>query len=334
MRFYPQSFELSTLGGWIATRAGGHFATGATHVDDLVEAVRAITPTGTWESRRLPGLGRRPLARPAAARLGGDPRRHHRGVGARAAAPAHRAWRAVRFASFLAGAEAVRALVQAGLRPANCRLIDALEAAQSRRGRREQRGARARLRVDRPSRRRRPRARPRAVPRARRRARRAGGAARGAGAWREAFLRMPYLRDMLVRLGVLSDTFETAITWERLPGLPRGGRRRHARGAGRALPRDLPLHARLPRRPRAVLHGPRAGAPRRRARAVAGDEERGVRRDPRRRRHDHPPSRRRAAITARGTTPSARTRSPPRCGRPRRRSTPRAILNPGVLLDP
>src|SRR5258708_1255627 len=26
MRFYPQSFELSTLGGWIATRAGGHFA--------------------------------------------------------------------------------------------------------------------------------------------------------------------------------------------------------------------------------------------------------------------------------------------------------------------
>ena len=27
MRYFPQSFELSTLGGWIATRAGGHFAT-------------------------------------------------------------------------------------------------------------------------------------------------------------------------------------------------------------------------------------------------------------------------------------------------------------------
>ena len=26
---------------------------------------------------------------------------------------------------------------------------------------------------------------------------------------------MPYLRDMLLRLGILSDTFETAITWER-----------------------------------------------------------------------------------------------------------------------
>ena len=87
MRFYPQSFELSTLGGWIATRAGGHFAVGPTHVDDLVEAVRAITPSGHLGVAAAAGLGRRTLARPAAAGLGGDPRRHHRGVGARAAAP-------------------------------------------------------------------------------------------------------------------------------------------------------------------------------------------------------------------------------------------------------
>src|SRR6185437_12378874 len=54
MRFYPQSFERSTLGGWIATRAAGHFATGPTHIDDLVESVRAVTPSGdVWESRRL-----------------------------------------------------------------------------------------------------------------------------------------------------------------------------------------------------------------------------------------------------------------------------------------
>ena len=44
-----------------------------------------------------------------------------------------------------------------------------------------------------------------------------GAEAGGAGAWRAAFLRMPYLRDLLVRLGVLADTFETAITWDRLP---------------------------------------------------------------------------------------------------------------------
>jgi alkyldihydroxyacetonephosphate synthase len=36
------------------------------------------------------------------------------------------------------------------------------------------------------------------------------------GAWREAFLRAPYLRDTFVAIGVLSETFETAITWERL----------------------------------------------------------------------------------------------------------------------
>src|SRR6185369_14271477 len=36
-----------------------------------------------------------------------------------------------------------------------------------------------------------------------------------AGAWRDAFLRAPYLRDALVGLGMISDTFETAITWDR-----------------------------------------------------------------------------------------------------------------------
>src|SRR3954454_20114496 len=60
LRHFPQSFEYATLGGWIATRAGGHFATLMTHIDDLVESVRAITPSGVWESRRLPGSGAGP----------------------------------------------------------------------------------------------------------------------------------------------------------------------------------------------------------------------------------------------------------------------------------
>ncbi len=61
LRFYPQSFERSTLGGWIATRAAGHFATGPTHIDDLVESVRAVTLRGdVWESRRLPASGAGP----------------------------------------------------------------------------------------------------------------------------------------------------------------------------------------------------------------------------------------------------------------------------------
>ena len=38
-----------------------------------------------------------------------------------------------------------------------------------------------------------------------------------AGAWRNAFIRMPYYRDAMVGMGMISETFETAITWERFP---------------------------------------------------------------------------------------------------------------------
>ncbi len=37
------------------------------------------------------------------------------------------------------------------------------------------------------------------------------------GSWRDAFLAAPYTRDALVAIGVLAETFETAITWERFP---------------------------------------------------------------------------------------------------------------------
>ena len=60
LRHYPQSFEFSTLGGWIATRSGGHFATLYTHIDDFVESLRTVTPAGVMESRRLPGSGAGP----------------------------------------------------------------------------------------------------------------------------------------------------------------------------------------------------------------------------------------------------------------------------------
>jgi alkyldihydroxyacetonephosphate synthase len=44
------------------------------------------------------------------------------------------------------------------------------------------------------------------------------GGSDAVSAWREAFLGAPYMRDVLVAMGVLSETFETAITWERFPG--------------------------------------------------------------------------------------------------------------------
>jgi alkyldihydroxyacetonephosphate synthase len=39
------------------------------------------------------------------------------------------------------------------------------------------------------------------------------------GAWRDAFLQAPYLRDTLVAAGILAETFETAITWDRFAEL-------------------------------------------------------------------------------------------------------------------
>src|SRR5258708_2052577 len=60
LRHFPQSFEYSTLGGWIATRSGGHFASLYTHIDDFVESLRVVTPRGILETRRLPGSGAGP----------------------------------------------------------------------------------------------------------------------------------------------------------------------------------------------------------------------------------------------------------------------------------
>src|SRR5205807_4645782 len=60
LRHFPQSFEHSSLGGWLATRSGGHYATNYTHIDDFVESLRAVTPAGVLGTRRLPGSGAGP----------------------------------------------------------------------------------------------------------------------------------------------------------------------------------------------------------------------------------------------------------------------------------
>ncbi|MGH2956791.1 MAG: FAD-binding oxidoreductase, partial [Solirubrobacterales bacterium] len=127
LRHFPQSFEYSTLGGWIATRAGGHFATLYTHIDDLVESVRAITPAGEWRSRRLPGSGAGPS--PDRMLIGSE---GILGVIVEAwmrvrERPTHKLSCGVAFDDFAAGAEAVREISQSDLHPSNCRLLDAIE---------------------------------------------------------------------------------------------------------------------------------------------------------------------------------------------------------------
>jgi alkyldihydroxyacetonephosphate synthase len=61
-----------------------------------------------------------------------------------------------------------------------------------------------------------------------------GGSGEQVGSWREAFLRAPYLRDTFVAMGVLSETFETAITWDRFEAF-HGAVIAAARGAVRSV---------------------------------------------------------------------------------------------------
>jgi alkyldihydroxyacetonephosphate synthase len=239
LRHFPQSFEYSTLGGWIATRAGGHFATLHTHIDDFVESVRALTPTGAWESRRLPGSGAGPS--PDRLLIGSEGilgviteawvRVHER--------PRFKLSAGVRFDGFEAGAAAVRALAQSGLHPSNCRLLDPAEAALT--GAAQDGGALLVLGFESADHEVEP-----WMSRAEELCAEHGGEARrgggggGEGAWRDAFLRAPYLRDTLIQAGVLAETFETAITWDRFDEFVAGVRERTERalaGEGRVTVR-------------------------------------------------------------------------------------------------
>ena len=230
LRHFPQSFEFSSLGGWIATRAGGHFATLYTHIDDLVASTRMLTPRGVMESRRLPGSGAGPspdrLVCGSEGALGVVTEAWMR-VRPR---PTFRAQVTGTFRKFPDAVEACRVLSQSGLYPTNCRLLDAREAALNmvsmdsscvlivafesadhplgpwieraltivkEHGGQCPDGAKLRE----------------------------GEQRRGAGAaeaWRGAFLEAPYLMNVMASLGVIVDTFETACPWDRFAELHAG----------------------------------------------------------------------------------------------------------------
>jgi alkyldihydroxyacetonephosphate synthase len=234
LRHYPQSYELSTLGGWLATRAGGHYATVYTHIDELCEAMRVVTPRGIVATPRLPASGAGPS--PDRLFLGSE---GTLGVITEAwmrvqQRPRWRASATLKFARFADGVTAARHLAQSGLFPTNCRLLDGHEARLHRVG---FDGASVLIlgfeSSDHPL--------TAWLARAVELARDAGGALasgpsetddgagdaagerssrRGeAGSWRQAFLDAPYLQSALISVGVLVDTFETACTWDRFDAL-------------------------------------------------------------------------------------------------------------------
>jgi alkyldihydroxyacetonephosphate synthase len=219
LRHFPQSFEYSTLGGWLATRSGGHFASLFTHIDEFVESMRVVTPRGVIETRRLPGSGAGPS--PDRLFLGSE---GILGIITEAwmrlqDRPRFRAGGAVRFPDLFTAAQALRAISQSGLWPSNCRVLDPNEARNTGAGD----GSAAVMVLGFES------ADHALDPWMRRAleccadhggmpesdnpdAHRAGAAEK----WRTAFIRMPYARERTVGRAIINDTFETAITWDRL----------------------------------------------------------------------------------------------------------------------
>jgi len=228
LRFFLQSFRFSTLGGWAATRAAGHFATMFTHIDESVQSVRVVSPQGLVQTRRLPGDG-----------AGVSPERMFLGsegtLGILTEAsvrlqdrPTFRVSASVRFTDFDRAWRAGRAIAQSGLWPANCRLLDPVETEMAGVGD----GTESVLvlsfeSADHPL----DAAMSRAaaicveyggdLPVEAREGRLAPDAHRegAAGRWRDFFIRGPYLQEALVRMGVLWETYETACPWQAFPVL-------------------------------------------------------------------------------------------------------------------
>ena len=233
---FPQSFEFSTLGGWIATRSSGQSSSGYGAIEDMVVAVRVVTPEGVVRTLPSPRSATGPDLNQLV--LGSE---GSLGVIVEATLRVHEAPavledRGMLFRSFADGADAVREATRQGVRVAVMRLSDAAETSLFQtlrhdparrfdvsaaalsllrrlgygdgrcamiygveaRSRREARPAlRAMLRIGRAH----------------------GGMPLGASpgrAWRRDRFRTPYLRDWLLDQGVAVDTFETAASWSRL----------------------------------------------------------------------------------------------------------------------
>jgi alkyldihydroxyacetonephosphate synthase len=241
---FPQSFEFSTVSGWAATRSAGQASTGYGRIDELVVALRAVTPSGEIATPRVPASAAGPSLRELL--LGSEgvlgiitdvtlrvrPR------------PARRAYEAWSLPDFASGCDALRELEQAGAAPDVARLSDEdetrlslvlgshptamrlLRAYLAARG--HGRACLAILGFDgRPSQIARRRAGARAILRPH--GALALGPAPGA-AWAKGRFHGPYMRDALLSGGVLVDTLETATTWTHLGDVHRavGAALRHA----------------------------------------------------------------------------------------------------------
>jgi alkyldihydroxyacetonephosphate synthase len=243
---FPQSFEFSTLGGWIATRGAGLTSTKYGKIEAMTASVRVATPRGIIETCTVPASAAGPSLLQLLIGSEGT-----LGVITRAtmrvrALPKTGDYRALLFKSFADGVAAIRAMLQFGVVPATVRLSDENETRSSFALRGESRGWRGLgeaigLRAlnargysfehgalmilgfeDDPS------AGSGQAPSTPLRAagvavcKSHGALDLGHGiarAWLRDRYETPYLRDVLMDHGILVDTLETATVWENLERL-------------------------------------------------------------------------------------------------------------------
>jgi alkyldihydroxyacetonephosphate synthase len=124
---FPQSFEFSTLGGWIVTRAAGQNSIGYGKIEHLTQAVRVVTPVGVVETRDTPATAAGPSV--LGLRLGSE---GTYGVLTEATMRLHplpevQDYQGLLFHTFDDGLAAFRDLMQSDLHPAIVRLSDPSE---------------------------------------------------------------------------------------------------------------------------------------------------------------------------------------------------------------
>jgi alkyldihydroxyacetonephosphate synthase len=128
---FPSSIMCSTLGGWVAARSAGQCSSRYGKIEDMVRSVELVTGAGDvldTAAGEGAGFDWNPLLVGSEGVLGIFTRatlRIHR-------QPAVRFMRGFRFARVEAGCEAIRRVMQRGLRPSVVRLYDELDTAMQR----------------------------------------------------------------------------------------------------------------------------------------------------------------------------------------------------------
>ena len=127
---FPQSFEFSALGGWIATRSAGQNSIGYGKIEHMTQAVRVVTPVGIVETKDTPATAAGPSLLQLLVGSEGT-----YGIITKATMRVHplpevQDYRGILFHNLEEGVAAFRDLMQsADLRPSIIRLSDAPETA-------------------------------------------------------------------------------------------------------------------------------------------------------------------------------------------------------------